>query len=488
MSGFSIRSAGTQEHNSYSPVSEEKNKSTGKGDLGSRVSIVSKEGSNEGVVNLAKDVKVAARILTDSDRSVRKDRWNRPKDIIITDSSGQKAAVKVKDVAKTLYISESHVRKAAKKGEQEEFLSHIGQSLESYREKFENFEAKTGELTHKKTRQQIGLTKKQLMKTTSTAFLSLKENESTFVKLGIFKGKALVIKAKDGELTIARKVKPLGKGSFGKVSQYVTASDGSFTAVKFDRGGVRHKDLRNRDMEDVKNEYNLLKFIHGDKASTRGIQDKPHSLITIQPYKLISRRGYMGVLYEGDGRSIMKNPELRGKEAIDVMHQLFSGLNTLQSQNIKHSDIKPENMLIRRNPNSQEGKFVVHLSDFGGAKQLIDKKNSKEFVRDSYTEAYTCKEDDEKIESLKKQLRDGAITTKEYKNEVREILFKGDVYSTALSLCEIMTGQVDNPDPAKLKELGIPDNVVNLMQSALSANYKVRPTPEEFLDALRSNS
>ncbi|KAK6290880.1 hypothetical protein J4Q44_G00387200 [Coregonus suidteri] len=68
-----------------------------------------------------------------------------------------------------------------------------------------------------------------------------------------------------------------------------------------------------------------------------------------------------------------ENPfDLRGLKPVTLLEQTMIGLKHLHSHNIVHRDVKPHNILLKKDSAS----FMVKISDFGMSKQLADGRQS----------------------------------------------------------------------------------------------------------------
>ena len=126
------------------------------------------------------------------------------------------------------------------------------------------------------------------------------------------------------------------------------------------------------------NAYKKLQEIHREYR-VRGIQDKPKLFVEISNSTGGELYGFLGSKYDGNLLQSVKGGDL-SREPLEVImdccDQLFSAVNHLSTIGLRHGDIKPENIFVRKR--KDEG-YDVHLADFGGARFFheIDVKEEK---------------------------------------------------------------------------------------------------------------
>lgn len=444
---------------------------------------------------------------------------------------------RIKNIAKVFFISEKKVKEASKSGRLNELEEHLKKEKNTYEKSFSNYEK-----GRRSFNPESKITAHQLMKTTTKAFLTLKKpGEATYVNQGFFKGKLLAVKQENGEILISKKIKHLGKGTFGKVqSQQVLNREvnvKTIGAVKFARTNDRVAD---RAKEDVQKEFKNINNIHSKfnenhpNETIVGIQDKPHTMIHIREVNAV---GFLGAKYDGDGETLIGT--LKDTNSVkNVALQMFEGLHTMQEQGFHHGDIKPGNLLVRT---QQDGNVTVHHADFGGGRFFNDITASGEGKRkvlnfSTHTPLYTHPKDALNIRALHKEMIDGgaaekdkesgAIRLKDPKDlndtqkqlitnneaKIAKILKSADTYATAMSLYEMITGLTYDHEavahegeyaenivglaasglsyrgygpfyPEALEGL-VPQEFILSMQNALQDSYEKRPDPAELIKNL----
>jgi eukaryotic-like serine/threonine-protein kinase len=126
---------------------------------------------------------------------------------------------------------------------------------------------------------------------------------------------------------------------------------------------------------------------------------------------------------------------LRIDEAVDVCAQILEGLQAAHDIGLVHRDIKPENILLKEGGRGDRVKVV----DFGLAEAVRAGADARRDGPLLATAAYVAPE----------LVRGDAASP------------SGDVYSTAILLYELLTGEVpfDGPDPAKVAQRHLTEDV-----------------------------
>lgn len=361
--------------------------------------------------------------------------------------------------------------------------------------------------------------------------------------------------------------KKLGKGTFGKVkaintydSQGITERAIKLAIKKYPLASISEiQENRETAIKDVTKEYKTLISIHSELNKLgrdgTGIQSEPYHFFEYKSPSGEVEKGYIGVKYDGDVKSLIDNKiPLTDKEICSITTQLMTGLESFSALGLHHGDIKPGNMFFRK---LDDGSYEVCLADYGGVDKIDEKSkkctfgtftamytcpNDNEALEDSdiykiqeefiyaeldYTEATTeieeaekelsklsqesdqiiASDDDEAIEEFlkkedtqklrlaqnQKKQKLAKLQMNTASNLVKPIFENSDIYSTALSIYELITGtklqsansKIGNFDKQAFKNRGIPDDVTRALERAVDQDRKNRPSATEFLAALK---
>jgi mitogen-activated protein kinase 1/3 len=151
-----------------------------------------------------------------------------------------------------------------------------------------------------------------------------------------------------------KKIKKIGKGSYGSVYEYLDMRTGEKVAVK--------KLQEIQDISDAKRvlrEIIILKACHHD------------NLLELKGFHLEPKDNFYEVylvteLMDFDMYRVIKKgrEEMTGEHIQYVMYQIFLGLYYLHENNIIHRDIKPNNILLNDSCD-------VKICDFGFAREIL---------------------------------------------------------------------------------------------------------------------
>ncbi len=241
-----------------------------------------------------------------------------------------------------------------------------------------------------------------------------------------------MLKAKGYEL-----IKELGKGGFGQV--LLAENDKKEqVAIKF------LLDLKYRDnfAREVKNLYKVdNKFV---------IYIFEHNLDENPPYFVME--------YCEFGSLKKYCEEVNGWEkAAQVLMNIIQGLHGIHKTGGFHRDIKPDNILIKKD---EDNKILYILSDLGLARVLNSSNNSEITQSPHGTEAYKAPE----------LFMPNAVYTQ-----------KCDIYSLGLTMIKFLTGSLQTNLKYSNK---VPKALTDLLNKMVSLNPEHRPSLQQIAKAL----
>ena len=167
-----------------------------------------------------------------------------------------------------------------------------------------------------------------------------------------------------------RKLKFLGKGSFGAVYQVRNKYTGAICAMKIIK---KTSSCSIEEEQEIKNEINILRTM-----------DHPNILKIFEfysnqkEYSIITELCSMGELFD---QIINKGP-FNEKYSAYVLYQIFSAVNYCHKMHILHRDLKPENILII--DKNDEGFPTIKVCDFGTSKIFRTGSVERNIVGSSY--------------------------------------------------------------------------------------------------------
>ena len=179
----------------------------------------------------------------------------------------------------------------------------------------------------------------------------------------------LISKNESNPELIYKKIKILGKGSFGEVWLVKNREINKQYAMKI----IKKNKNKQKENEEITNEINILKKL--DHPKVLKVLD---FYITDSNYYIITEYCPEGELFN----EIIKKGKFDEGQSSFIMNQLFKGMAYCHGMNIIHRDLKPENIMIAKREKNEC--LQVKIIDFGTAK--IFEKGSKEnrYVGSSY--------------------------------------------------------------------------------------------------------
>lgn len=254
----------------------------------------------------------------------------------------------------------------------------------------------------------------------------------------------VISKSKKGEtnyLIAQTAEKAFAEGSFGSVYDvtYLTGENRSTDVMKVAKDGKTAR-------TDVINEKKLLDEIHSH-GPVKGIQAAPHTVIM---GKIV---GYLAPKYEMDGNGLLekiksKKMEFSKDKKEAFTDNLISGLNTLHNLGIYHGDIKPANILYRKDE--------LVISDLGGARKFSNLAPNGSFpsldaIVGTYSPLFVSSniidKVDEKLLSIENtynktpDAQKEAFLKEKIETEIKPLLQKNDQFALGLSLYMTFTGE-----------------------------------------------
>ena len=170
--------------------------------------------------------------------------------------------------------------------------------------------------------------------------------------------------------------KQIGQGSFGQIFLVEDYQQKQYALKKIIAGS-------SGSIKKIKNELQILLDIQnsGQELNVVEIYGMTSSQLDLTTYALYVLMELASTDWEKEilERKKTKN-YYKEYELMTILHCLVKSLSILQKQNISHRDIKPQNVLILKDSNSQK---VYKLADFGEAKELLkgERPTNKQTLR-----------------------------------------------------------------------------------------------------------
>lgn len=274
-----------------------------------------------------------------------------------------------------------------------------------------------------------------------TDIKNTKAEEATFIKtdqLGY-----LIIKDAEGLIEDVRHstAEELGRGVGGVVYDSLEGNENEerWVLKKTIEGDARA-------VLQLANEKEILDHLHTDEKPVIGLQDKLYKFFRLFSNKAKKAAGYLVRRYESDYFAYVskakksavsgneENPNGMG-DRIFEFYQLLSGLTFMHARGVLHGDIKPANILTRKD---QNGTQLFHISDFGGAAKGIKDRITNRHFKDVYTPQLHSSDDQTKRTWCKNDTNE-IYSDKEY-DEFEKLEKARDVFSMGAVFFLILTG------------------------------------------------
>ena len=387
--------------------------------------------------------------------------------------------VNINSVASRLHLSKQEIRKVAREGNFMEFLGNRAKEIESHLAYYDNMKKQTG-IKPALLMKAIKMGLEVLSKPPPSDNKPKQDTERMDTRHGFRIGGILFVAKirKKGGLKLTQISQRLGSGSFGEAFVASNLTKGTEKVYKIAKGHVVA-------IKDLHNEFMLLEKIHRE-GNVWGIQAKPNKLTRIILSADEVLLGFLGKKYDGDYLSdIKKNPSEPFSDRLFEFHQLLYGLKHLAEHNILHGDLKPGNILVKREP---DGTKLAHIADLGGARDITTLDAFNIAFRGTYTSSYFPKEDEKAIRSLASDAT---------KQELIEVQRKRDVFDMGVIMHQALSkGRMPyyldfkggrRPILTHIKEIkdkSVPEEIKKLIRSMRDPDYKKRPSAAEAFTLL----
>ena len=336
----------------------------------------------------------------------------------IRGKSNETLFVNINSVAKRLFLTKTQIQEAANENKLLHLLESEVTSGITYQNIVKQQEpGQANQLIRKDSKNPTELTPELLMKVIREAEKIVKEAANDhkepknvkknsvrhFVEVKLNEKEKIQFAAKlnkKGGMKLTQIGKNLGSGAFGEAFVHIHLNQGIEEVYKQAKTGVLGA------IKDVKNEHDLLKQIHS-KGTVWGIQAKPSKLLVILKKGGHKKGGetiygFLGKKYDGDySKDIQEKPKESLRHRLFEFHQLLYGLKHLAANNLLHGDLKPQNILVKK---ELDGTKSVHIADLGGAADA-SKWDAAALAKGIYTRPYYPKEDEQASQLFLKEAR-----------------------------------------------------------------------------------
>ena len=263
--------------------------------------------------------------------------------------------------------------------------------------------------------------------------------------------------------------KQIGQGSFGQIFLVEDFQQKQYALKKIIAGS-------SSSIKKIKNELQILLDIQnsGQELNVVEIYGMTSSQLDLTTYALYVLMELASTDWEKEILERKKEKKYYTEyELMTILHCLVKSLSILQRQNISHRDIKPQNVLIIKESNSQK---IYKLADFGEAKELLkgERPTNKQTLRG--TELYMS------------PILFYALRGRQKMKYVQHNPYKSDVFS--FGLCALLAATLGFESLFDIRELKsnisiyvviekylrfkYSDNVINIISRMLDINENTR--------------
>ncbi|MBA3816710.1 MAG: hypothetical protein H0X29_09390, partial [Parachlamydiaceae bacterium] len=316
----------------------------------------------------------------DPDGKVKTSRMDKIKYIPLKLSEGSAVLVNISSLASRLHLTEKEIRNEyMNKASGSLNLAKISERAEKLNEVFTKYDAI---MMHHSTSEKtaVKISQSDFEKIVSIAVTQdLKIGKK--IKVGSLFKRVKVVVTKDSydRLLILTKVSVLGKGAFAKVRELKNISFNSSEALVSKTAMA--SDVNSAQVNNESNKLNYLWSNNNGKVPI-GIQAPP---IAVFQYLKEGEEttGFITRKHDGDLPAILKNKNIKldSNAQKDGAIQLLEGLVFMQSKELLHGDIKPDNIGCKLQEENGKQKIHFFFADFGGARIMGGRDNEMDIFK-----------------------------------------------------------------------------------------------------------
>ncbi|MDF2550112.1 MAG: Protein kinase domain [Chlamydiales bacterium] len=277
---------------------------------------------------------------------------------------------------------------------------------------------------------------------------------------------------------------PIGVGADSAIKKVYNTALKTLEVLKMDR-----YEMAASEESAVEREAKVLQELHGPKKDIEGIVHAPKLFFRLIDTTAAKQSAALIDLYQGDleGKEGVYPTQKIGTEAkLQGGSSLLKGLAFLHSQDVAHQDIKPGNVLYRK-----EGRaFDFRLADFDG---ILDLRKSTEVrpVDIAHTKQFVPVGMELKLRDVLSVLKEE--NSQEAKDQLKQLLKAKDLFCMGCVLYQMLAdrpafsqeslisegffgGHIQEEsqvDLTPLKERGYPDQLIDLLGEVLDVKGSI---------------